>query len=187
MFAYACHASPRPTEDVVGVPGEGGQARRTVTYSPAAPPESVRRASPDSSSNSRLARCCWPWPASHSPAAGVPGKRRPQPARRLATTPPPQVRFGTVEGVRTQHGDSGGSQEPVVVLTSPWPQSMYARPGSSTPGSDHMTQPVSCPGPVRQRARGDLLPWLRVCPSSVTRQRNAGSAALLRGRPTGTG
>src|ERR1700733_14217792 len=28
-----------------------------------------RRASLDSSSSSRLARCYWPWPASHSPAA----------------------------------------------------------------------------------------------------------------------
>ncbi len=28
--------------------------------------------------SSRSPRCCWPWPASHSPSAGVPGKGRPR-------------------------------------------------------------------------------------------------------------
>jgi pimeloyl-ACP methyl ester carboxylesterase len=43
------------------------------------------------------------------------------------TTPPTlQVEFRTVDGVRIRYADSGGSQEPVLLLTSPWPESLYA-------------------------------------------------------------
>jgi pimeloyl-ACP methyl ester carboxylesterase len=45
---------------------------------------------------------------------------------RMPTTMTPQVRFRTVDGVRIRYADSGGSQEPAVVLTSPWPESVYA-------------------------------------------------------------
>ena len=38
----------------------------------------------------------------------------------------PQVRFRTVDGVRIRYVDSGGSREPTLVLTSPWPESVYA-------------------------------------------------------------
>jgi len=40
----------------------------------------------------------------------------------------PHVRFGTFAGVSIRYADSagGGPQEPVVVLTSPWPESVYA-------------------------------------------------------------
>jgi pimeloyl-ACP methyl ester carboxylesterase len=44
----------------------------------------------------------------------------------MPTTMTPQVRFRTVDGVRIRYADSGGSQEPAVVLTSPWPESVYA-------------------------------------------------------------
>jgi pimeloyl-ACP methyl ester carboxylesterase len=37
-----------------------------------------------------------------------------------------QVQFRTVEGARIRYADSGGSQELVVLLTSPWPESVYA-------------------------------------------------------------
>jgi hypothetical protein len=36
----------------------------------------------------------------------------------------PEVRFRTVDGVRIRYADSGGSKEPTVVLTSPWPESV---------------------------------------------------------------
>jgi pimeloyl-ACP methyl ester carboxylesterase len=36
------------------------------------------------------------------------------------------VQFRTVDGVRIRYADSGGSQEPVLLLTSPWPESVYA-------------------------------------------------------------
>jgi len=38
----------------------------------------------------------------------------------------PHVEFGTVAGVRIRYADSGDSQGPVLVLTSPWPESVYA-------------------------------------------------------------
>ena len=39
---------------------------------------------------------------------------------------PPPVRFRTIDGVRIRYADSGSSQRPAVVLTSPWPESVYA-------------------------------------------------------------
>jgi pimeloyl-ACP methyl ester carboxylesterase len=36
------------------------------------------------------------------------------------------VHFRTVDGVRIRYADSGGSQERTVLLTSPWPESVYA-------------------------------------------------------------
>jgi pimeloyl-ACP methyl ester carboxylesterase len=42
----------------------------------------------------------------------------------LATLP--AVRFRTVDGVRIRFADSGGSGKPAVLLTSPWPESLYA-------------------------------------------------------------
>jgi pimeloyl-ACP methyl ester carboxylesterase len=44
----------------------------------------------------------------------------------MQTTSVPQVSFRTVDGVRIRYADSGGPQEPTVVLTSPWPESVYA-------------------------------------------------------------
>jgi pimeloyl-ACP methyl ester carboxylesterase len=42
----------------------------------------------------------------------------------MTTTLP--VQFRTIDGVRIRYADSGGSDEPTVVLTSPWPESVYA-------------------------------------------------------------
>jgi pimeloyl-ACP methyl ester carboxylesterase len=42
-----------------------------------------------------------------------------------ATTTLP-VRFRTVDGLRIRYADSGGSHETSVLLTSPWPESLYA-------------------------------------------------------------
>jgi pimeloyl-ACP methyl ester carboxylesterase len=44
----------------------------------------------------------------------------------MATTTTLQVNFRAVDGVRTRYADSGDSREPVVLLTSPWPESVYA-------------------------------------------------------------
>src|SRR5260370_5536912 len=41
-----------------------------------------------------------------------------------ATTP--HVRFPSIDGVRIRYADSGSPQKPAVVLTSPWPESVYA-------------------------------------------------------------
>jgi pimeloyl-ACP methyl ester carboxylesterase len=37
-----------------------------------------------------------------------------------------QVQFRTIDGVRIRYADSGGSQESTMLLTSPWPESVYA-------------------------------------------------------------
>jgi pimeloyl-ACP methyl ester carboxylesterase len=46
--------------------------------------------------------------------------------RRLPTTATQQVRYRTVDGVRIRCADSGGAQGRAVLLTSPWPESLYA-------------------------------------------------------------
>jgi pimeloyl-ACP methyl ester carboxylesterase len=46
--------------------------------------------------------------------------------RHMHTATSPQAQFRTVAGVRIRYADSGGSQEPTVLLTSPWPESVYA-------------------------------------------------------------
>ena len=44
----------------------------------------------------------------------------------MQTTTTPQAQFRTVAGVRVRYADSGGPHEPTVLLTSPWPESVYA-------------------------------------------------------------
>lgn len=44
----------------------------------------------------------------------------------MPTTTIPQVQFRTVDGVRVRYADSGGVREPALLLTSPWPESVYA-------------------------------------------------------------
>jgi pimeloyl-ACP methyl ester carboxylesterase len=38
----------------------------------------------------------------------------------------PQVDFQVIDGVRIRYADSGGPREPTLLLTSPWPESLYA-------------------------------------------------------------
>jgi hypothetical protein len=42
------------------------------------------------------------------------------------TTATLKVRFRTVDGVRIRYADSEGPYERTVLLTSPWPESLYA-------------------------------------------------------------
>jgi pimeloyl-ACP methyl ester carboxylesterase len=44
----------------------------------------------------------------------------------MLTTTLPEVRFRTVDGVRIRCADTGGAHERVILLTSPWPESLYA-------------------------------------------------------------
>jgi pimeloyl-ACP methyl ester carboxylesterase len=44
----------------------------------------------------------------------------------MTTTTTPHVRFRTIDGVRIRYADSGSPQKSAVVLTSPWPESVYA-------------------------------------------------------------
>jgi pimeloyl-ACP methyl ester carboxylesterase len=42
------------------------------------------------------------------------------------TTTTPPVHFRNIDGVRIRYADSGGPRERTVLLTSPWPESVYA-------------------------------------------------------------
>jgi pimeloyl-ACP methyl ester carboxylesterase len=44
----------------------------------------------------------------------------------MPTTTTPQVGFRTIAGVRIRYADSGNPEKPPVVLTSLWPESVYA-------------------------------------------------------------
>jgi pimeloyl-ACP methyl ester carboxylesterase len=44
----------------------------------------------------------------------------------MSTTMTPQARFRTIDGVRIRCAGSGSSRKPTVVLTGPWPESVYA-------------------------------------------------------------
>ena len=59
----------------------------------------------------------------------------------------PELDFRTIGGVRIRCAESGGAAQPTVLLTSPWPASLYSfagcgTPWPSTPGS----WPSTCPG-----------------------------------------
>jgi pimeloyl-ACP methyl ester carboxylesterase len=77
-------------------------------------------------------------------------------ARDLATTTP-QVQFRTVDGVRIRYADSG-SEGPAVLLTSPWPESVYAfAPIWATLAEHARLFAVDLPGFGASEARNDLF------------------------------
>jgi pimeloyl-ACP methyl ester carboxylesterase len=77
-------------------------------------------------------------------------------AQRRATIP--QVRFRTVDGVRIRYADSGGSHEPAVLLTGPWPESVYAFAPMWAALADHARLfAVDLPGFGASERRDELL------------------------------
>ncbi len=44
----------------------------------------------------------------------------------MTTATTPQVRFKTINGVRIRYADSNGSEDRTILLTSPWPESVFA-------------------------------------------------------------
>jgi pimeloyl-ACP methyl ester carboxylesterase len=44
----------------------------------------------------------------------------------MPTTTTPNVRFQSVDGIRIRYADSGDHRQPILLLTSPWPESLYA-------------------------------------------------------------
>jgi pimeloyl-ACP methyl ester carboxylesterase len=76
----------------------------------------------------------------------------------MPTTTTPNVRFRTIDGVRIRYADSGGSQEPAVVLTSPWPESVYAFAPVWAALSEHARLfAIDLPGFGASERRDDLL------------------------------
>ena len=76
----------------------------------------------------------------------------------MSTTMTPQVRFRTIGGVRIRSADSGASHKPAVVLTSPWPESVYAFAPVWAPLAEHARLfAVDLPGFGASERREDLL------------------------------
>jgi pimeloyl-ACP methyl ester carboxylesterase len=69
-----------------------------------------------------------------------------------------EVGFRTIDGLRIRHADSGGSPKPTVVLTSPWPESVYAFAPMWASLSEHARLfAVDLPGFGASSRREDLL------------------------------
>jgi pimeloyl-ACP methyl ester carboxylesterase len=76
----------------------------------------------------------------------------------MATTSLPEVSFRTVDEVRIRFVDSGSSQLPTIVLTSPWPESLYAfAPIWRTLAAHARLFAVDLPGFGQSERREDLL------------------------------
>jgi pimeloyl-ACP methyl ester carboxylesterase len=70
----------------------------------------------------------------------------------------PEVRFLTVDGVRIRYADSAGSRKPTVLLTSPWPESLYAFAPMWDSLSEHARLfAIDLPGFGASERRDDLL------------------------------
>jgi pimeloyl-ACP methyl ester carboxylesterase len=66
--------------------------------------------------------------------------------------------FQTIDGVKVRYADSGGSQEQVVLLTSPWPETLYAfTPMWATLAEHARLFAVDLPGFGASERREDLL------------------------------
>jgi pimeloyl-ACP methyl ester carboxylesterase len=76
----------------------------------------------------------------------------------MPTTTIPQVGFRTIDGVRIRYADSGSSRQPTIVLTSPWPESVYAFAPMWASLSEHARLfAVDLPGFGASDRREDLL------------------------------
>jgi pimeloyl-ACP methyl ester carboxylesterase len=76
----------------------------------------------------------------------------------MATTATPQLRFRAIDGIRIRYADTGRSSSPAVVLTSPWPESVYAfTPIWATLSAHVRLFAVDLPGFGASERRADLM------------------------------
>jgi pimeloyl-ACP methyl ester carboxylesterase len=76
----------------------------------------------------------------------------------MPTTTSPQIRFRTVDGLRIRYAESDGSYDTVVLLTSPWPESVYAfAPIWGTLAQHARLFAIDLPGFGASERREDLL------------------------------
>jgi pimeloyl-ACP methyl ester carboxylesterase len=76
----------------------------------------------------------------------------------MTITTTPQVKFRTVDGVRIRYADSDGRQELTLLLTSPWPESVYAFASMWTTLSERARLfAIDLPGFGASERRDDLL------------------------------
>src|SRR4051794_1091770 len=69
-----------------------------------------------------------------------------------------EPQFRTIDGLKIRYADSRGSQEPVVLLTSPWPESVYAfAPMWAMLAAHARLFAVDLPGFGASERRDDLL------------------------------
>jgi pimeloyl-ACP methyl ester carboxylesterase len=77
---------------------------------------------------------------------------------RMTTTTIPQTSWLTVDGVGIRYADSGGSHEQTLLLTSPWPESLYAfAPVWTTLDQQAHLFAIDLPGFGASERRDDLL------------------------------
>src|SRR5262245_24410315 len=76
----------------------------------------------------------------------------------MPTTTTPEVQFRTVDGVRVRYAETGRSYAPTLLLTSPWPESVYAFASMWATLAEHARLfAVDLPGFGASERRGDLL------------------------------
>ena len=76
----------------------------------------------------------------------------------MTTTNPIQPRYFTVDGVSIRYADTAGSTGPTILLTSPWPESLYAfAPVWGTLARHARLFAVDLPGFGRSERRDDLM------------------------------
>jgi pimeloyl-ACP methyl ester carboxylesterase len=76
----------------------------------------------------------------------------------MQTTTTPQTQFRTIDGVRIRYADSGGSYDRTVLLTSPWPESVYAFAPMWASLAEHARLfAIDLPGFGASERRDDLL------------------------------
>jgi pimeloyl-ACP methyl ester carboxylesterase len=76
----------------------------------------------------------------------------------MPTTTIPEVGFRAVDGLRIRYADSGASREPTLLLTSPWPESVYAFAPMWAMLSEHARVfAIDLPGFGGSERRDDLL------------------------------
>jgi pimeloyl-ACP methyl ester carboxylesterase len=78
--------------------------------------------------------------------------------RKMTPAMTPEVAFQTVDGVRVRYADAPSSRGPTVLLTSPWPESVYAFAPMWAALSEHARLfAVDLPGFGASERRDDLL------------------------------
>jgi pimeloyl-ACP methyl ester carboxylesterase len=76
----------------------------------------------------------------------------------MPTTTMPQIQFQTADGVRIRYADSGGDRQPTLLLTSPWPESVYAYASMwATLSEKARLFAIDLPGFGASERRDDLL------------------------------
>jgi pimeloyl-ACP methyl ester carboxylesterase len=76
----------------------------------------------------------------------------------MPTTAIPRTHFRSIDGLQIRYADSGETEGPTLLLTSPWPESLYAfAPMWATLSAQARLFAIDLPGFGRSERRDDLL------------------------------